>query len=116
MCGGVKALLGGAPENARDFVGPWMAMAEAARTEALKRPPEERELCCEHEVVKVSLRNLMTFPWIAERVAAGSLRLHGAWFAIHSGELALLQPDGSFAPPDEAQGAAASGALRASRS
>jgi carbonic anhydrase len=40
----------------------------------------------------------MTFPWIAGRVAAGSLALHGAWFAIHSGQLTILQFDGSFAP------------------
>jgi carbonic anhydrase len=48
-------------------------------------------------VVKVSLANLMTFPWVAERVAAGRLKLHGAWFDIHSGVLMILQPDGSFA-------------------
>jgi hypothetical protein len=32
-----------------------------------------------------------------QRVRSGNLRLHGAWFAIASGELMLLQPDGSFA-------------------
>lgn len=33
-CGGVQALLKGAPHNARDFVAPWMAMAETARVRA----------------------------------------------------------------------------------
>lgn len=99
-CGGVQALLDGAPETARDFVAPWMSMARQARVVALRcDTPEARQQCCEHEVVKVSLANLMTFPWIAERVAAGSLVLRGAWFAIYSGTLTILQPDGTFAPP-----------------
>lgn len=98
MCGGVRALLEGAPANARDFVAPWMAMAEPARLKCLHHAtPEERQQCGEYEVVKISLANLMTFPWLAERVAAGKLRLHGAWFAIDSGLLLTLQPDGSFA-------------------
>ena len=60
---------------------------------------QERQQFCEHEVIHVSLQNLMTFPWIAERVAAGKLQLHGAWFDIHTGVLLIRQPDGSFAPP-----------------
>jgi carbonic anhydrase len=64
-----------------------------------------RQQVCEREVVGVSLANLMTFPWIAERVASGKLQLHGAWFAIYTGELLIRQPDGSFAPPDLESGA-----------
>jgi len=99
-CGGVKALLEGAPQLANEFVAPWMSIAKTARLRAMKQAaPEDRQQFCEHEVIRVSLENLMTFPWIAERVAAGKLQLHGAWFAIHSGLLLLRQPDGSFAPP-----------------
>ncbi len=99
MCGGVRTLLDGAPPGARDFVAPWMSMAAPARIRALRcTTPDERQQCCEHEVIKISLANLMTFPWIAERVGAGSLTLSGVWFAIHTGELTMLQPDGSFAP------------------
>ncbi len=101
LCGGVKALLEGAPENARDFVGPWMSIAEMARWRVMSpMPNEERQRRCEYEVVKLSLANLMTFPWIAARVASGELRLHGAWFAIHSGLLLTLQADGNFAAAD----------------
>jgi len=99
LCGGVKSLLEGAPENARDFVEPWMSMASAARANAMRvAVPEERQRCCEHEVVKLSLSNLLTFPWVQEPVQAGTLKLHGAWFNIHRGLLTLLQPDGSFRP------------------
>ena len=97
QCGGVSVLLNGAPANARDFVAPWMSLAEPARLRTLDQPtPEARQQACEHEVIKLTLANLMTFPWLAERVAEGTLALHGAWFAIHSGRLMLLQPDGAF--------------------
>ncbi|HEV3330224.1 MAG TPA: carbonic anhydrase [Bryobacteraceae bacterium] len=100
QCGGVNALLNGAPGKAQEFVAPWMSIASPARDRALAcSSVEERQRCCEQEVIKVSLSNLMTFPWIAERVEAGKLELHGAWFAIYTGMLMTLQPDGSFAPP-----------------
>jgi carbonic anhydrase len=98
-CGGVQALLDGLPGNAGDFVAGWMSIAEAARVRAMHAATsEERQRCCEHEVIKVSLANLMTFPWIARRVEEGKLTLHGAWFGIHSGLLSTLQADGIFAP------------------
>lgn len=102
MCGGAQALLTDAPNSANDFVGPWMQIAESARARAMQYTlPEERRQCCEEEVVKLSLANLLTFPWIRDRVEAGTLELHGAWFAIHSGLLTMLQPDGRFAGAGE---------------
>ena len=99
LCGGVKALLEGAPDQAHEFVAPWMSIARPACMRALADgPAEDRQQRCEYEVIKVSLANLMTFPWIAERVAGGQLTLHGAWFDIRIGTLMLRQPDGSFAP------------------
>ena len=99
LCGGVRALLDGPPGDAYEFVTAWMSIASAARDCAPHSTPEIRRQRCEHEVIKISLVNLMTFPWIAGRVAAGKLKLHGAWFDIRSGELLTLQPDGSFSPP-----------------
>jgi len=104
LCGGVQALLtnvpGAVPGKAQEFVAPWMSIANSARDVALRASPNERQQLCEYEVVKVSLANLMTFPWVAERVAAGKLQLHGAWFNIGTGALMILQPNGSFAPPE----------------
>jgi len=98
LCGGVQTLLEGTPDKASEFVAPWMSIAQPACARAMRFPPGEgRRLVCEHEVIKVSLNNLMTFPWIAERVAAGKLELHGAWFDIRIGALMILQPDGAFA-------------------
>jgi carbonic anhydrase len=98
MCGGIQALLAGAPHPAGDFVTSWMRLAEPAKRRVLACHSADPQTDCELEAIKLSLGNLMTFPWIAERVAAGTLRLHGASFDIRSGILSLLQPDGSFAP------------------
>jgi carbonic anhydrase len=97
MCGGIRALLQGTPEPAGEFLGPWMRIAEPAKRKAFTCEPGERQAACEREAVKVSLGNLATFPWVAERVTAGRLRLHGAIFDIRSGVLSILQADGVFA-------------------
>jgi carbonic anhydrase len=53
----------------------------------------------EWEAVKLSLANLRTFPWIAEREKAGKLKLHGAHFAIAEGILYVLdEAEGTFRP------------------
>jgi carbonic anhydrase len=102
QCGGVQSLLQGAPANARDFIADWMAIAAPALAIALRcDTPQAQQQECELECIRISLANLLSFPWIAERVAAGSLTLHGAWFAIRTGILTVLNQDGSFAPPPE---------------
>jgi carbonic anhydrase len=98
QCGGVTALLDGAPPGAEDFVADWMKIAEPARRLAQEAnlPPQERQRFCEHCCVKLSLHNLGSFPWVAERVDEGSLVLHGAYFGVATGRLELLGPDGEF--------------------
>jgi carbonic anhydrase len=101
MCGGVKALLEGVPDGASDFIGPWVRIAEPARQRAMAAPSEQRHSVCEHETVRLSLENLMTFPWIKDAVEAGHTTLHGCFFGIESGVLERLGEDGVFRPiPD----------------
>ncbi|MBV9062893.1 MAG: carbonic anhydrase, partial [Alphaproteobacteria bacterium] len=51
----------------------------------------------ERHAVRLSLERLMTFPFVAERVRAGSLALHGARFGIAEGQLELLESEtGAF--------------------
>jgi carbonic anhydrase len=95
QCGGVKAAVEGAPPEASDFVAPWMALAG----QVLGCAPDsasraDRLSLCELAVVRLSLENLLTFPWIAEAAAAGRLTLHGMQFDIHTGVLANVGPDG----------------------
>ena len=101
LCGGVKTLLEGAPMEGLEFIAPWMSIAKDACARAAgSGTAEERQRNCEYESVKVSLGNLMSFPWVRERVASGKLKLHGAWFDIRIGELMVLGANGKF----EAQG------------
>jgi carbonic anhydrase len=95
LCGGVRALLEGAPAEAADFVAPWMRIAGAARGRALAcEPADARQEACEHEVVRLSLANLLTFPWLREAVEAGRLRLHGLHFDVRTGVLTALGAEG----------------------
>lgn len=97
LCGGIRALLNGVPPEAGDFVADWISIAEPARRRALACDDgTDLQLCCEWEAIKLSLANLMTFPWIKDPVAAGRLHLRGAHFDIRSGALSLLSQDGQF--------------------
>jgi carbonic anhydrase len=92
QCGGVRAMVEGSPAEARDFVEPWVAIAEAV-VRAMPAHEHGAELLdhCEAEVVRLSLANLLTFPWISEAVDSGRLSLHGFRFDIHTGILESLQ-------------------------
>ena len=99
LCGGIGALLGGAPPEARDFVAGWMGIAQRARDVALRCDiPDQRQEIAEHEAVRISLANLMTFPWVAEAVGAGRLSLHGAHFGVATGRLVLVPAQGPASP------------------
>lgn len=95
LCGGISALLNGAPPEVQDFVAGWIGIAQRARTVALRCDvPEQRQEVAEHEAVRISLDNLMTFPWVREAVAAGTLSLHGAHFGVATGRLVLVPAQG----------------------
>jgi carbonic anhydrase len=106
MCGGCAAALTGAFDDVAPgeghFIGDWVRMLAETREQVRARHAElDRAafLDMEHEAVKVSLANLRTFPWIAERERAGSLRLHGAHFSIAEGRLYVLdEAEGTFRP------------------
>ena len=87
-CGGVNASLSAAKnEPVGQFIAPWVKLLDEARDEVLARAPEDLQTALEFAGVETSIKNLMTFPFVAERVKAGKLTLHGAWFAIALGQL-----------------------------
>ena len=97
-CGGIGALMHGI-DNGRpaEFIGPWVKIAERARERVLKELPEKdaamQSRACEQAAILVSLENLLTFPWISERVEAGNLLLHGWYFDIDAGQLSSYAPE-----------------------
>jgi carbonic anhydrase len=106
-CGGVRGchdmLAGLAPDldMPTSFVGTWLRNLKPGY-EALSGRGlgyEARIAALEKEGVLVSLKNLMTFPFIRDAVRGGSLELHGVWKDIRDGSLEVYDPENdSFAP------------------
>ncbi|MDA5194930.1 carbonic anhydrase [Govanella unica] len=95
-CGGIRALHEGTA-GLSDFVGGWMEIVRAARDHVHANCSHERQSVqrrmLEEEAIRVSLHNLMTFPWIEEQVGLGALQLHGWHYGLAEGELSALDPD-----------------------
>lgn len=96
QCGGIRAMIEGVPPEARDFVETWMGIARPVldTTPPATVDPEDPYAHYEEEVVRLSLRNLESFPWIQDAIGEGRLALHGCRFGIRNGVLARLGPDG----------------------
>lgn len=103
QCGGVQAMVQGAPPEARDFVARWMEIAEPVLWSIPEpRPPKEALAHLEAAIIDLSLKNLRTFPWINSAVRAGELALHGFRFDIHNGDLSRLEGDRLVPVPNPA--------------
>lgn len=104
FCGGIRAFATeAAPLSSSDFIGRWMAQVAPA-ADALGAPKADtdsylRQL--EFASVELSLRNLMTFPFVKGAVEKGELSLHGAYFGVASGKLLVRDArTGQFEPVD----------------
>ena len=101
QCGGIKAALTGPNlgQKGHIFIDDWMGIVQQARDDVVASGQDNPQQALEWEAIKVSLANLRTFPFIAEREARGEIKLHGAWFAIAEGSLYVLnETDGAFKP------------------
>lgn len=101
QCGGITASLSGRDLGVpgQSFIDDWIDLVAPARDRVLASGTADPQQALEQAVVRLSLDNLRTFPFVAERVADGRLRLQGCWYAIASGELAVLDhASGTFAP------------------
>lgn len=98
-CAAIGALLeagasrGDAPVEG-EFLPGWLAFAVPALARAM-RPAvaaERRARICEQEAVRLSLENLLGYPWVADRVMARGLELHGWRVDPDNGALERLDP------------------------
>jgi carbonic anhydrase len=98
-CGGIRALLEGYGRNeeGEGFIAPWVQIAAPARDEVLRRWPdassEFKQRACERAGIRTSLMNLMTFPFIRQRVEDGRVKLYGWYYDLENGELMQYDPD-----------------------
>ena len=106
-CGGIRSLFEKQTHQSEgnQFVSPWMSLVKSAylRVEATMpdASDEEKARICEQSAMLVSLENLLTFPFVGQRVADGRLRLHGWYIDIRSCTLHVYDPDRQhFEPVD----------------
>jgi carbonic anhydrase len=94
-CGGVNGChamcSGQAPEleEKTSFVGRWMDILRPGYEKVKDLgDPETVRRALEKQAVLTSLENLMTFPFVKEKVEAEMLTLHGLWTDMGEGDLA----------------------------
>lgn len=104
QCGGVQGCIdmceGRAPELEKEtsFVGRWMDILRPGY-ERVREIAGDKATALEKESVVVSLRNLMTFPFVKQAVDDEKLTLHGVWTDIGEGGLEYWDAaSGQFTP------------------
>jgi len=98
QCGGIAAAIDPKSAEGVPYVADWVALAKPA-VDASRALHHHDNADVEREAVKLSVRRLLDYPFIAERVKAGTLQVDGARFGIATGVLELLnQKTGQFEP------------------
>ncbi|MGN7614286.1 carbonic anhydrase [Magnetococcales bacterium HHB-1] len=98
QCAGIRTLLerDEAEEIAGDdFISSWTAMAVKAKGAVLAEGDSlsqaQKQRACEQGSILLSMENLMTYPWIRERVERKELKIHGWYFDIVEGQLSIYK-------------------------
>jgi carbonic anhydrase len=91
QCGGIKALIDTPPNTVNNsFAAKWMQQIEHVRDDVMKHANEVTDAhyhTCEEKGIIQSLNNLMTFPWVQERIKSGKLFIHGWHYNLDDGSL-----------------------------
>jgi carbonic anhydrase len=105
QCGGIKALLNTPSDLAKEkrpdsFIDKWMEIAAPAKQKTLREHKndsfQKQARYCEEESLRISLKNLCTFPWIQEKVTANKLFLHAWRVDLVTGNIQQLTSDNKF--------------------
>jgi len=93
QCGGVKAFVEDAePLSPGDFIGNWMKLMAPAAERLGPRgalPIADYLMRLEQANIVNSLENLMTFPRLRTLIERGQVLVHGAYFAVATGQLSV---------------------------
>lgn len=98
LCGAMATLLGGLPQKeSMPHLREWLEIASPVR-QLIERDYKHlvdfdaRTTAAGEENVLFALENLHTYPIVTERLAAGTLRLHGWFFKIATAEMFAYDP------------------------
>ncbi|NUR31339.1 MAG: carbonic anhydrase [Catenulispora sp.] len=98
-CGAVKALAEDRGTPGMTPLHNWLIRAAFRPGPRTKEAMDRPELSTEQRHLIRQLEHLHNYPWIAERVARGTLRLHAWFYAIQTGEVTAYRPAlGDFGP------------------
>ncbi|KAK7412165.1 hypothetical protein VNO78_03614 [Psophocarpus tetragonolobus] len=84
-CGGIRALMSMEDDDIENsFIKSWVVGGKNAKKKAKAAASnlsfDDQCQHCEKESINHSLLNLLTYPWIEEKVANGKLSIHGGYY------------------------------------
>ncbi len=94
-----SATTGGLSESMKTWLSAASEARDAVKKELSEKSEEEQQVSCEHESIIISLRNLMAYPYIAERMTKKKLNVFGWHFDIEAGEIMAFNQDSKFFEP-----------------
>ena len=110
-CGGIHGLL--FPEKIEDekWISRWVSIARPVIDELVEEEPDEplesRVRRSEEGSVLLSIENLLSYPWVEERVKAGTLSLHALYYDMKGKTLNIWNAElEDFEPINAPHGAA----------
>ncbi|MBU6141308.1 MAG: carbonic anhydrase [Proteobacteria bacterium] len=102
-CDGMKMMMSEkftAEKGLSEAMKVWLSVASEARDAVKKqladKSEEEQQSACEHEAIIVTMRNLLTYPYIKKRLDQNKLNIVGWRFDIESGTISAFNPDTKF--------------------
>lgn len=105
-CGACKALYEELPDNIETIhVKTWLKLGAQAKERTLKNhkftTEEEKYRATERNSIRHQLDNLMTYPEVNKRFNEGSLKIHGWYYDIESGNIFFYKKDEDIFRPLE---------------
>lgn len=84
LCAGVNAIINGylPKHNDHSFINQWISIADEIKKRKYSTQKEY-----EIENVKLTINNLLSFPWIKKKIDDGSIIISGLYADINSGEI-----------------------------
>lgn len=102
-CNGIKMLMSDKNSTNKDIsesMRKWLEIAgearDAVKKELSNKSEEDLELACEYEAIIVTMRNLMTYPYIKKRMDQNKLNIFGWRFNSEEGTISAFNPDTKF--------------------
>ena len=106
-CGVAKMLTDGAPPRKSEALSSWLEYAADVpgrakiQMEEKSGPPvagesDNHSRACEEALVRLSLENLATYPFIARKLASGELEIAGWWYDFAEAKIFELNADGAL--------------------